>query len=283
MMSPGIFARTFARPTVEEVLAAAALPGLRCVQFNFACAGLPTLPDRCPEEALLDRIRRAAATHGLAIAAVSGTWNMAHPDPAERAAGLRCLPVLLEAARRLNAPVVTLCTGTRHPANMWIAHPDNKTPAAWADLTATLEPALAAAAREGITLGIEPETANVVGSATQARRLLDEFRGAPLGIVLDPANLLRPGDAHQQQAILDEAFHLLGDRLILAHAKEWDGQGHPDSLAVGEGHLDWAHYLGLLRRAGYEGPVILHGFSEAQAARSVAFLVDRMTRAATDT
>lgn len=276
-MTPGIFARTFVRSSVEEVLAAAALPGLRCVQFNFACAGLNPLPEHCPDS-LLERIRQAAAARGLAIAAVSGTWNMAHPHPAERRAGLRALPTLLEAARRLEAPVVTLCTGSRDPVNMWRAHPDNDTPAAWKDLTATLEPALAMAARQGLRLGIEPETANVVNSAPKARRLLDEFPGSPLGIVIDPANLLRPGEVSAQEAVLGEAFHLLGDRLVLAHAKEWDGQGHSETLAAGEGRLDWDLYLGLLRGAGYAGPLILHGFGEPQAGRSAEFLVRKLGR-----
>lgn len=275
-MTPGIFARTFARPSVEEVLAAAALPGLRCVQFNLACAGLPTLPETCPDDTLLERIRRAAAARGLALAALSGTWNMSHPDPAERAAGLRRLPAVLEAARRLGVPVVTLCTGTRDPANMWRAHPDNDTPPAWHDLVTTLEPALALAARHGLTLGIEPETGNVVNSAAKARQLLAQLSGAPLGIVMDPANLLRPDDGPTQKAILTEAFRLVGNRLVLAHAKEWDGQGHPDTLAAGEGRLDWDLYLGLLRGAGYAGPLILHGFNEAQAPRSAAFLIGKL-------
>jgi sugar phosphate isomerase/epimerase len=280
-MTPGIFARTFARPTVEEVLAAAALPGLRCVQFNFACAGLPTLPERCPEPALLERIRGAAARRGLAIAAVSGTWNMSHPDPAERAAGLHRLPALMEAACRLEAPVVTLCTGTRDPANMWRAHPENHTRAAWDDLAATLESALNTAARHGLILGVEPETANVVDSAAKARQLLDQFQGSPLGIIMDPANLLRLGDAPVQATVLSEAFRLLGHRLVLAHAKEWDGHGHSENLAVGEGQLDWDLYLNLLRGAGYAGPLVLHGFAEAHAERSAAFLIRKLATTAT--
>ena len=35
-MELGIFARTFARPTVEATLDAVAAHGLRCVQFNLA-------------------------------------------------------------------------------------------------------------------------------------------------------------------------------------------------------------------------------------------------------
>jgi sugar phosphate isomerase/epimerase len=212
----------------------------------------------------------------LAIAAVSGTWNMIHPDPAVREAGLRRLPALLGAARALGCRVVTLCTGSRDPGNMWQSHPDNQGAAAWADLRAVLEPALAAADQAGVTLGVEPETANVVDSAGRARRLLDDFPGAPLGIVLDPANLLRPGAGPAQATVLQEAFHLLGGRLVLAHAKEWTEDGHGGARAAGAGQLDWDLYLALLRSAGFDGPLILHGFAESAAAASVAFLLGKL-------
>ena len=44
-MRLGIFARTFSRTTVEGVFDAVIEHQLDCVQFNMACAGLPTLPD----------------------------------------------------------------------------------------------------------------------------------------------------------------------------------------------------------------------------------------------
>ena len=38
--------------------------------------------------------------------------------------------------------------------------------------------------------------------------------------MIDPANLLRPGDVRRLQEILDEAFDWLGPDIVLAHAKE---------------------------------------------------------------
>ena len=49
-MQIGIFAKTFIRPTLEETLDAVKLYGLRCVQFNMVCAGLPSMPDRIEVE-----------------------------------------------------------------------------------------------------------------------------------------------------------------------------------------------------------------------------------------
>ena len=41
----GIFARTFTRKTLEENLDAVTRHGLSVVQYNMACAGLPSLPE----------------------------------------------------------------------------------------------------------------------------------------------------------------------------------------------------------------------------------------------
>ena len=58
-MRLGIFAKTFARPTVEDVFDAVRAHGLRCVQFNLSCAGVPSLPDEIAPS-LVTRIREAA-------------------------------------------------------------------------------------------------------------------------------------------------------------------------------------------------------------------------------
>lgn len=272
-MTPGIFAKTFVRPTVEECFAAVSRLHLRCIQFNFACAGLPSLPEAI-EPAMADRIRKAAAEERLEIAAVSATFNMIHPDPAVRRDGLRKLGVIAGACAGLGTPVISLCTGTRDPQDMWRRHPDNDLPEAWRDLHVTLTKALTTADKHGVTLGVEPETGNVVDSARAARRLLDEMKSPRLKIILDPANLFRPGDLPRMGEILDEAFDLLGNDLVLAHAKELDPEGHASSQALGNGALDWERYLVLLKAAKFEGPLILHGFDEKDAAASVKFLRD---------
>jgi sugar phosphate isomerase/epimerase len=249
--------------------------GLACVQFNLACAGLPTLPDAL-DDATAAGIRRELAARGIAMAAVSGTFNMIHPDPAQRTAGLRRLEVLAAACGDLGTRLITLCTGTRNPENMWRRHPANDTPDAWRDLVASLEVALAAAERHDVFLGVEPEVANVIDSAAKARRMLDELRSPRLKIVLDPANLFHAGELPAMGRILTEAFDLLGGDIVLAHAKDLSRDGEAGQEAAGTGLLDYDAYLRLLRGAGYAGPLVLHGLREEQVDASVRFLRARL-------
>ncbi len=272
-MQLGIFARTFPRPTLEETFNAVVEHGLRCVQFNMACAGLSSLPDRI-ESDVVDRIRKAAATREINIAAVSGTYNMIHPDREQRQVGLQRLRVLVSASKGMGTSVVTLCTGTRDPEDMWRWHPENTSSQAWEDLLRSMDAALHIAEEEDVTLAFEPERANVINTASRGRALLDAIQSPRLKVVIDPANLIVPGNEQQIHSVLDEAFDLLGKDIVLAHAKDRD----PDDTfrAAGEGVLDYDHYLRLLKAAAFDGPLILHGLTEAQVDAAVGFLRDRL-------
>jgi sugar phosphate isomerase/epimerase len=274
-MRLGIFARTFSRPTVEGVFDAVREHQLDCVQFNMACAGLPTLPDDIAPS-LAIRIHEASMSRGTEIAAVSGTYNMAHPDPEARQAGLRRLRTLASACHGMGTSVVTLCTGTRDPENMWRWHPENASSQAWSDLLSSMEAALRIAEEEQITLAFEPERANVVNTAAKGHALLAAMQSSRLKVVIDPANLIVPGDVHQMSQVLDEAFDLLGEYIVIAHAKD---RGADDTFqTAGGGILDYDQYVRLLRAAAFDGPFILHGLTEGQIDAALQFLRDKLQR-----
>jgi sugar phosphate isomerase/epimerase len=265
-MDIGIFAKTFARPELSATLDALVGSGLKTMQFNLGLAGGPSMPDSIPATVAAD-IRAQTERRGLTLAAVSGTYNMAHPDAAARADGRRRLRDLIAAAPDLGTRVVTLCTGSRDAEDMWRRHPGNRTPEAWRDMLECLEDALTVAEDHGVTLAFEPEHNNVVDSAAAGRRLLAEVRSPHLKVVIDAANLFTGDDLDRQPEILGEAFDLLGEDLVLAHAKDIRRDG--TIVAAGHGDLDYERYLTLL---GGHVPLILHGLSEAEVPGCVAFL-----------
>ena len=271
-MELGIFAKTFVRPTLGETLDAVEAHGLTCVQFNMACIGLPPLPDAI-DPAIPDRIAQALSVRKLRMAAVSGTFNMIHPDKARRREGLARLEVLASACRRMGTSIITLCTGTRDLDDMWKRHPDNDKRGAWHDLVESLDHALKIAEEQDVILAFEPERANVIDTAAKARRLLDELSSPRLKVVMDPINLLSADDLPRMRTILEEAYAVLGDDIVIAHAKDKDFQKGEDApVATGRGALDFDLILGLLQRHASNVPLILHGIDESQVAESVAFL-----------
>lgn len=274
-MRLGIFAKTFARPSLEETLDAVKAHGIGCVQFNMSCAGLLPMPEKIPSE-LVDHIREEMNERNLTMAAVSGTFNMVHPDVEQRRDGLRRLGVLAGACGRLGTSVITLCTGTRDPEDMWRHHPENDSPGAWRDLLASMEQAVRVAEEHEITLAFEPEVNNVADSAEKGRRLLDEMRSSCLKVVIDGANLFHEGELPRSREILKEAFESLGKDIVIAHAKDLKNTG--EAVAAGRGELDYDRYLENLRGVGYEGPLILHGLGESEVEGSLAFLSTSLER-----
>lgn len=270
-MNIGIFSKTFVRPTLAETLDAIAQHGINDVQFNMSCAGLPSMPEHIDPTKVAD-IRRELAARNIRMAALSGTFNMIHPDLEQRRAGMRSLRALAAAAHDLGTDVITLSTGTRDRENMWRRHPDNDTPEAWHDMIAAMREAVQIAEEYNVTLAFEPEVSNVVDSAAKARRLLDEIGSQHLKVVMDGANVFHAGELPRMREILEEAFALLGDDIVLAHAKDLSHDGDAGHDAAGTGVLDYDLYLSLLRRVGYTGALVLHSLTEEQVDQCVAFL-----------
>jgi sugar phosphate isomerase/epimerase len=268
-MRLGIFAKTFAGSDPVTVMAAAKAAGFATVQYNMACSGLAAMPDVIgPETGAA--VAAAARQTGLGVAAVSGTYNMIHPDTRVRADGLARLEVLAAAATGMGTGLITLCTGTRDPRDQWTAHVDNDGPQAWADLATEMAKAIAVAERHNVFLGIEPELANVINSAVKARRLIDEMGSNRLVVVLDPANLFEAETIDRQRQIVSQAIDLLADRIVMGHAKDRLADGR--FATAGTGVLDYPHYLKALRAIGFDGDLVTHGLAAAEAPAVARFL-----------
>lgn len=272
-MKLGIFAKTFEGTQPEPVLTAVAEAGFAGAQYNMACSGLPSMPEEI-SEAEAQAVAEAAGKTGVEIVAVSGTYNMIHPDLALRQAGHRRLAVIAERCAAMSTSLITLCTGTRDPLDQWREHPDNDAPEAWRDLLKAMEAAVEIAERYNVDLGIEPELANVINSAEKARRLIDELKSPRIKIVLDPANLFEIETPDAQRTIVSSAIDLLADRIVMAHAKDRNPDG--SFTTAGRGVLDYGHYLGQLKAIGFTGSLVTHGLAAKEATGVATFLTEML-------
>ncbi|MCW6507006.1 sugar phosphate isomerase/epimerase family protein [Lichenifustis flavocetrariae] len=268
-MRLGIFAKTFPGTDAASVLAAVRDAGYGCTQFNMACVGLPAMPEAV-EPGVIEAIAQASRDTGVTLSALSATYNMIHPDTSVRQTGLHRLRVILDTARALGIPLVTLCTGTRDPDDQWRHHPDNAAPEAWFDLCREMEKALAMAEAEGIDLCIEPEQANVVTSALDARRLIDDMGSQRLRIVVDPANLFEQATPDEARRIVAEAVAIADGAIAMAHAKDRAHDGR--FVTAGTGVVDFPDFLDRLWAEGFDGPVVTHGLAATEAAGVAAYL-----------
>jgi sugar phosphate isomerase/epimerase len=271
-MQLGIFAKTFDRPNVASCLQAVADAGIPATQFNLSVAGLPTLPDAPVPNDVVDAIRAGADQAGVALAAISGTFNTAHPDSAHRQTYLARFPHLCAVARDLQIGIITLSSGSRDPQDMWRWHPDNTTPQAWADSRTTLQALATLAEDHRVTLAVEPEHSNVVATADQAITMLDQIGSPALKIIYDAANLLDPDgyDVAAAAAAITRDIATLGPHIALGHAKELIADRAP--AAPGTGLLPWPLIVQTLHEAGFDGTLVIHGLPEASVPLAVTTL-----------
>lgn len=145
MATLGLLSPEFPSVSLRANLDAIAATGAVSVQFDLASAVGHTFPSELSQDNV-EAINAGFSERQLTLAALSGTYNMIDPDPQAREVGTEGLNRLIALAPRLGTNVVTLCTGSRDPSNMWRKHPDNDTPEAWADLLVQVEQAVRVAA-----------------------------------------------------------------------------------------------------------------------------------------
>ena len=219
-MKLGIFAKTFETEDVDSLFARIKKHEINHVHYNMACSGLPAQPLEIPEAASME-VNRFAKENHIEIVGLSATFNMIHPNPATRKEGLKSLECLAVSCKKMGTNFLSLCSGSRDARDKWKWHPENESADAWRDLLAAMEEAVEIADRHDVLLGVEPEAANTIKDAPTARRLLDEMKSDRIKIIIDPANLFEKAEnVDQINYIISQAFDLLKDEIIMAHAKD---------------------------------------------------------------
>lgn len=274
-MIPGVFAKTFAGSDPLAVLKACRAAGFGAAQYNMACSGTGSLPESIAE-GTAGAVATAARETGIVVSAISATYNMIDPYTERRAAGRRSFGAIAGAARRMGTALVTVCSGSADADDQWKHHPHNASAEAWAEMCREFELLLTAADEHGVVIGVEPERGNVVSSARKAAELLKLFPGSAIRIVFDPANLIEHTDPDRVNGVLDAALELLAPSMALVHAKDRHADGRV--AVAGDGVVDWHRLVRGLKAAGYDGPLIAHGMSAAEAPQAAAYLASVLER-----
>lgn len=273
-MELGMYTLELSRPTVEALFRDIRGYGFTQVQFDFLSVADEQMPAAI-DTALIHRIRGTAEDNGVQIVAVNGTFNMIHPDPLTREDGILRFGELARHVKALGCDLVTLCTGSRDPVNMWRWHEDNEGERAWHDLMESMRRVLSIAEAHDLTLGLEPEASNCMNTAQRCRRVLDAFGSPRLKVIMDIANLFQKGQARPENVrpVMRNAFDLLGGHIALAHGKDIrEGEGLTFTHAGG-GIVDFPYFKELLDECGYRGCMLLHGIKrEEEFSQSVEFV-----------
>ena len=216
---------------------------------------------------------------GVRIPVLGCYVNLIDVDLERRKVYIGQLKEHLKYARDFGASAVTTETGTANRNSPWEYHPDNQNEANWKLLKSVVEEVVEVAEKFGVSLGLEGYYNNVINTPERMQRMLEEVPSMNLGIVMDPCNYINASLAHRQQEVIEDAFSRLGDRILIAHAKDMifksadTSEEHREiQPAAGTGILDYATYMKLLHEYKPYIKIFLEHLTEEQMPTSIAYV-----------
>jgi sugar phosphate isomerase/epimerase len=180
------------------------------------------------------------------------------------------VPYLQKAIRfaaAIGAPVVNTDEGIRPE---WVPLDE-----AWGVLRYTLKTVLRTAERYGIYIGIEPHQ-SITTTTEGLLRVAHLVESPMLRINYDTGNAFLGGEDPYigLKAVLPLLVHVHAKDISIQHAEKEKGlvTGTPVGCACGDGVIDWARVLGILREANWSGVLSVECGTPEQAMRSLRHL-----------
>lgn len=230
--------------TLEARAEMARQEGFSCVHLALGKTIKGIAFDDCAlTEGLAMHVRRVFAKNDLDIAVLGCYLNLAHPDPDKLKDIQSRYFGHLRAAALMGAGVVGTETGA--PNGEYKLDANTHTEEALETFIRGLAPVVECAERWGVAVAIEPVWSHIVCNADRAVRVLGAIRSPNLRIILDPVNLLYPGNADEREAVFADAMDKLAEHIAVVHLKDFVREGGKlRSVAAGTGEMD---YTGILR------------------------------------
>jgi sugar phosphate isomerase/epimerase len=208
--------------------------------------------------ARVEQLRSIFEKKEISIVGLSGYTNLLNPNLQKREDKLLQLENMIDLCSAYGTRYIATETGSLHPTNAWRDYEGNRSPEAWDQLLKTVDRLRNRAVKNGAILLVEGFALNVLGTAEQATRLMEELGSEGLGIIMDPFNYLTQNDLTQQNEAMANIFQCIGKYCPIAHAKDtlYNEEGFT-TPRVGAGQADWNVYAALLASRMPEVPLIL--------------------------
>ncbi|MFD1955589.1 sugar phosphate isomerase/epimerase family protein [Paenibacillus thailandensis] len=211
-------------------------------------------------------IAEAFDKEGVRISVLGCYLHFFDRDEAKRRDNVERFKELLRYARFLGAPTVAFETGS-FPGGDYTEQDRSV-------MKQVLEELAEQAEKWGVFVGLEAANGHLVGTARQLHAMLEEVPSSQIGVVLDPGNLLHEGNIAKQDEVIEEAFRLLGDRIIACHAKDrlLQEDGKVVTKPAGFGQMNYELYMKLLQQYKPEVDIIMEEAREDQMERCKSFI-----------
>ena len=266
-MNIGIRLHDTAPGTLAQRARAALAAGSACTQLALqkTLGAAYAQPAACTP-GLAATVRRALGP--LDVAVLGCYLNLGSADEAAFAAMAAQYEAHLRLSRLLGGCVVGTETGSPYAG---APEAEVHGEAALERLIRRLRVLAATAEKLGALLAIEPVFTHILCDAQRTRRVLDAVASPNVRVILDPVNLLHPGNLGRRQAVLDEAVALLGRDTTVLHVKDYVRDGDTlRAVAAGQGEMDYGPLFAALLPQKPEMHILLENTTPQNAGDALA-------------
>lgn len=213
---------------LEDALAGLAQAGYRGVELS----AVPGATEHVDVHGDPADVRARLDHYGLEAVSISGHSDLTTPEGLEH--GL----AVVAWAQRFGLPVVNTAIGGH-------AHVEESEEA----FLRNVGPLADAAQAAGLAIALEIH-GDLMASGERSRPLLDRIGHPAVKVNYDTANV-----EYYSGVRAEDDLPAIADRVAHVHLKDMrGGQGEWDFPAIGEGHVDFARVIEILRGAGFDGP-----------------------------
>lgn len=267
-MSVGVLAHLFGKMSYQELAAKVGGKGFSHVQlalwkafnnYDFSKPGVLS-------PGLAEDVREEFSKHNVSISVLACYLHFFHEDVNVRRENIERFKELIRHAQFFGAPMVAAEVGKMNTQKL--------TGAEWLILKTSLEELVEVAEKWGVYIGIEPANDHLIGTTASLKRMLDEVSSSHIGVVLDPGNLVHKDNFAHQDEVIQEAFDLLGSRIIAAHAKDRiiNKDGEIETVVPGKGDLNYELYMTLLEQYKPQVKIIMEKAKEHQMTEAKSYI-----------
>lgn len=234
-MQLGIRAHDCIGPTFEELISNIKNQDLKCIQLALGKAITEFPTDRCAMTPGMALYVKKVLSENKIDAAVLGCYlNLGTPDKDQLAETTEIYKSHIRFASLLGCGMVGTETGA---VNTTYSYEEaNSSDEALDIFINNLKPVVEYAEKLGVIVAIECVWTHIACNVKRMRKVLDAINSPNLQVIYDPINTFKPCDNLDQEAMMKEAFDLLGDDIAAVHIKDFvikDGRIAP--VPMGEG------------------------------------------------
>ena len=210
--------------------------------------------------------------NNVQIAVLGCYIHTIHPDKEKRQSELERFKEHIRFARDFGCSIVGTETGNVNEKTGYTV--DNFEEQPFLEVVESVRELVEEAEKFGVIVAIEAGINHPVHTAQKLRRLIDLIDSPNLQVIFDPANLLDPYNYERQEEIFQEAMDLLGDHIVIMHAKDFiiDEDGWIKMVPVGTGLLDYDAVFKLVKPKKPHLNVLLEATQEPHIDESITFL-----------